>query len=256
MDDGDKRYCVVTPYFKEEPAVLNRCIDSVIRQTVAVDHILVADGFPQDWISTKPVRHVILDRPHSDYGNAARGLGALMAVAEKYSGITFLDADNWYDDDHIESCLTAARNSPNSVFVAAQRKFVRPDGSIMASVRPAEVPNAEHIDTNCYFFLPKSYLFLHRWCTMPQELSESGDHLFYLLLHTSGLAPAVVHKPTVNYLCMFEKVYLDRGEVPPVGAKPTLNWNNRQAWINTLSPEDLGLVRLLTGLNLTQDSTR
>jgi hypothetical protein len=256
MEDGGKRYCVVTPYFKEEPALLTRCMDSVLRQTVAVDHILVADGFPQEWISTKSVRHVILDRAHSDYGNVARGVGALLAVAEKYSGIAFLDADNWYDDDHIACCLAAAQASPNSVFAAAQRKFVRPDGSVMVSVRPAEVPYAQHIDTNCYFFLPNSYQFLHRWCTMPQELSESGDHLFYLLLQTSGLAPAVVPKPTVNYLCMFEQVYRDKGEVPPVGAKPSLDWSNRQAWLNALSPDDLGLVRSLTGLNLNQDAPR
>jgi hypothetical protein len=116
------------------------------------------------------------------------------------------------------------------------------------------VPYAEHIDTNCYFFLPRSYMFLHRWCTMPQELSASGDHLFYLLLKANGLTPAVVPKPTLNYLCMFEQVYRDQGEVPPPGAKPSLNWSNRQAWINSLSPDDLGLARLLTGLNLMQDS--
>jgi hypothetical protein len=254
MDAGSKRYCVVTPYFKEDASMLNRCIDSVRRQTVAADHVLVADGFPQEWISSKPVRHVTLDRAHGDYGNVARGLGALMAIAEKYSGIAFLDADNWYDDDHIECCLAAARSSPQSIFVAAQRRFVRPDASVMVSVRPAELPYAEHIDTNCYFFLPRSYMFLHRWCTMPQELSASGDHLFYLLLKANGLTPAVVPKPTLNYLCMFEQVYRDQGEVPPPGAKPSLNWSNRQAWINSLSPDDLGLARLLTGLNLMQDS--
>jgi hypothetical protein len=66
MGDRDGRYCVVTPYFKEDRAMLQRCMDSVRRQTTKVDHMLVADGFPQDWISTEPVRHLILDRPHAD----------------------------------------------------------------------------------------------------------------------------------------------------------------------------------------------
>ena len=253
MNDGGKRYCVVTPYFKEDPELLNRCLESVARQTVAVDHILVADGFPQPWLSSKPVRHIMLDRAHADYGNVARGVGALLAVAEKYSGIAFLDADNWYDDDHIESCLAAAQASSDCVFVAAQRRFVRPDGSVMVSVRPAEIPHADHIDTNCYFFLPNAYQFVHRWCTMPQELSESGDHLFYLLLRMNGLTPAIIPKATVNYLCMFEQVYRDKGEEPPVGAKPSLSWSNRQAWLNGLSPDELALVRSLTGLNLQQE---
>ena len=73
--------------------MLKRCMDSVRRQTTKVDHMLVADGFPQDWISTEPVRHLILDRPHADYGDVARGVGALTAVAEKYDGIAFLDAE-------------------------------------------------------------------------------------------------------------------------------------------------------------------
>ena len=105
-----RRYCVVTPYYKEERALLERCFGSVRRQVPNVDHIVVADGHPQDWIDALPVRHIKLDRAHGDYGNAARGLGALMAIAEGYDGIAFLDADNWYDDDHLASCLAAAES--------------------------------------------------------------------------------------------------------------------------------------------------
>src|SRR6201987_2885430 len=90
MGDRGRRYIVVTPYFKEDKAMLKRCMSSVRRQAVGVDHMLVADGFPQDWISDEPVRHLILDRPHADYGDVARGVGALTAVAEKYDGIGLL----------------------------------------------------------------------------------------------------------------------------------------------------------------------
>ena len=249
MNAGGKRYCVITPYFKEDKAMLTRCMDSVARQTVPVEHILVADGFPQDWIETKPVRHVVLDRAHSDFGNLGRGIGAMMAVAEKYDGIAFLDADNWYDDDHIESCLAALQQNPRTIFAAAQRRFVRPNGTPMPTIKPAELPHHEHIDTNCYFFLPRSYYLLHHWCTMPRELSESGDHLFYLLMYHTVPQPAVVPKPTVNYLCMIDEIYRQLGEEPPLGAKSTLDWRDRQKWINNLPQEELNLVKLLTGLD-------
>jgi tetratricopeptide (TPR) repeat protein len=39
------RYAIVTPYFRETRDKLERCFGSVRRQTVAVDHIVVADGF-------------------------------------------------------------------------------------------------------------------------------------------------------------------------------------------------------------------
>lgn len=251
MDRAENRYCVITPYYKEEVWMLRRCIESVRRQTVPVDHILVADGFPQDWLTAERIRHITLDQPHRDYGDFARGVGALMAVAEKYDAITFLDADNWYDDDHVQCCLEVAKSCPGNAFVAAQRRFVRPDGSVMSG-RVAEAPHADHIDTNCYFFLPRAYAFLHYWCTIPQELSPSGDHLFYLLLKANGIHPAIVPKPTINYLCMFEQVYRARGEEPPPGAKPSVDWRNQQAWIDALSPAELDLARALSGLALPQ----
>lgn len=255
MSGNGKRYCVVTPYYKEDVATLTRCMDSVARQTIAVDHFLVADGFPQDWLDSKPVRHIKLDRAHGDFGNVARGVGALLAVSEKYDGIAFLDADNWYDDDHIASCLAALEESPRSLYAAARRRFVRPNASVMETVTPAELPFEQHVDTNCFFFKPRLFYLLHHWCTIPRELSASGDRLFFLLLYGKSVTPAVVSKPTVNYLCMIEQVYRAQGEEPPPGAKPSLQWKDRQAWIDSRTPEEMILVKLLTGLDLQQTQT-
>lgn len=254
MADGRKSICVITPYYKEDQAMMTRCIDSVRRQTVPVDHILVADGFPQAWLDGKPVRHIKFDKPHGDFGNAARGIAAVMAIAEGYSGICFLDADNWYDDDHIESCLAALNANPEASVAAAQRRFVRPDCSVFAAVRPAELPRHEHIDTNCYLFQQKAFPIVHVWATMPKELAVFGDHLFYLLTVGEGLKPAIVPKPTVNYLCMMDHVYIKYGEEPPPGARSTTEWSVCQAWLNGLSPEAFLQVKLLTQLNLFQEA--
>lgn len=53
-------YVIMTPYFRESPELLWRCIDSVAAQTVASEHILVADGVPQDWIDETNVGHLRL----------------------------------------------------------------------------------------------------------------------------------------------------------------------------------------------------
>ena len=76
------RPIVITPYYKEDPALLRRCMDSVRAQTVPTEHFLVADGYPQDWIDAEPVRHLKLDRSHRDYGNTPRGVAALLATSE------------------------------------------------------------------------------------------------------------------------------------------------------------------------------
>lgn len=246
-----RKYCVITPYYKESRDLLEHCLDSVARQSVAADHIVIADGFPQDWLDERDVRHIRLDRAHADYGNLARGIGSMLAISEKYDGICFLDADNWYDDDHLETCLAAAATKPGADYVVAQRNFVRPDRSVMTSVTPADVPYADHVDTNCYLFLPGSFHLLHYWCTIPQELGTHGDMLFNLILknYLPGGAPVTSHR-TVKYLCMFEGVYLDKGEVPPPGTKPFVDWNTCTAWLAGLSDRDFDRVQKLTGLSL------
>jgi len=87
------RFAVVTPYYQEPRAILERCTASVRAQTRPCDHFLIADGFPQAWIDERQARHISLDQPHKDYGNVARGIGALLAVSEAYDGIGFLDAE-------------------------------------------------------------------------------------------------------------------------------------------------------------------
>src|SRR5260370_28868940 len=119
------RFAIVTPYYREPRATLERCIASVRAQTFRCDHFLIADGFPQDWIDDGQARHISLDQPHKDYGNVARGIGALLAVSEAYEGIGFLDADNWLDADHVEACVGAGRGGAD--LVIATRRFVRPD---------------------------------------------------------------------------------------------------------------------------------
>jgi glycosyltransferase involved in cell wall biosynthesis len=243
--------CVITPYFKESRALIERCLTSVQRQTVKADHIVVADGFPQSWIDDAGLRHIKLDRAHADYGNMARGLAALMAIGEKYDAIAFLDADNWYAGDHLETCLSAHSSSPDAAYVIARRQFVRQDGSPMPLSSGEDFPLGDHVDTNCYLFLPQSYFLLHYWCTLPQEFSAQGDRLFRMVLKSRlPDAFAIAAKSTVNYTCMFSSVYRNIGETPPEGAKPGVDWRPGVAWLKALTRHDLPLVDQLSGLNL------
>ncbi|HYE53129.1 MAG TPA: glycosyltransferase [Azospirillaceae bacterium] len=249
----NRRWCVVTPYYKENRDILERCLDSVRRQTVPAEHIVVADGHPQDWLDGAGVRHIRLDRSHNDYGNAARGIGAMLAVAENYDGIAFLDADNWYDPDHVEACLAAADASPaRPDFVAAQRRFVRLDGSPMPQ-SPKDQPIAAHIDTNCYFFFPMSYHVINKWCTIPQIMAAHGDELFYHYCVSENITFAVTDRRTVNYTCLFAFCYQQLNEVPPPEAKPQVNWFATQHWLASLPAEEFAVVQRRTGLYLKMD---
>jgi hypothetical protein len=235
------RYAIITPYYKEPRDVLERCISSVRDQSAAMDHFLVADGFPQDWIDGAGVRHIRLDRSHGDYGDTPRGIGAMIAASEGYDAIGFLDADCWLEPNHVQYCLELAKQAGPSGcdYVIALRHERRPDGSIM---NVGQVPPQLHVDTSCYFFFKSAFHVLSVWTSIPREVSIVGDRLFYNAVKANSLRPVVATQKTVNYTCMWESIYRAMGEKPPEGAKPNPDHHQVERWIHELSAGDLALI--------------
>ena len=222
------RFAVITPYYKEPREILQRCLESVKRQTVAADHFFVSDGFPQDWLDNEGVKHIRLGHAHRDFGNTPRGIGALLAVSEHYNGIGLLDADNWYDDDHIEVCNAAAASISGAPadLVYARRRMMRIDGT------PTDFPDEPgHVDTSCYWFLEGSFHLLHYWVTMPIELAAICDRAFYRMIVSRNLAVRDAHKITVNYTYTYENLYRALGETPPPGVKPLVDFRPIFEWL-------------------------
>jgi glycosyltransferase involved in cell wall biosynthesis len=102
------KVAVVTPYYREPIEKLRRCHDSVMAQTRACTHFMVADGFARDEIDDWDVQHIRLPLGHADFGNTPRCLGALSALNQGFDGFAYLDADNWYHPEHAESLVEAA----------------------------------------------------------------------------------------------------------------------------------------------------
>lgn len=253
MSDG-ALHAVVTPYCTEDASVIARCIASVKRQSAPAVHFLVSDGRAQNWIDRERVRHVKLGRTHGDYGNAARGVGGLLAAAEGFRCIAFLDADNWYEPDHLEQCMEAAAGCPaaDCDYVVARRRWMRPDESFIDA--PDE-PVERHVDTNCLVLLPGSHHLISLWASMPRQLSAIGDRIFYAALRSRGLRSAVVPRATVNYLCLWEYVYRQKGEAPPPGAKPVIDTSPIADWLRSLSPRELEIASRLSGVRLERPAT-
>ena len=209
----------ITPYYKEQRPMLERCLASVRSQAVACEHLLVADGHPVDWLDQAGVRHLKLDRAHGDYGNTPRGIGAMLALTEGYDALFFLDADNWLEPNPVAECLLAAQHACGDPrlcdYVIARRVFRRPDESITPM---SEEPG--HVDTNCFFFLRGSFHLLPLWITMPREVSIVGDRVFMSLLKSVKLNDAETRFATVNYLCTWPLMYRAIGEPVPAGLDP------------------------------------
>lgn len=221
-------------------------MDSVRNQTVATTHLLVADGYPQDWIDSQGVRHLRLDRSHGDFGNTPRGVAAILAASEGFAPIMMLDADNWLEPKHVEVCLRAA--GPETDFVVARSQLRRPDESILPIQGQAP---PEHVDTSCFAFFPGSYHTLATWALMPQQMSPVGDRIFWSALKARGLkGVAVENPPTVNYHCIWEVIYRMLGEEPPPGAKPNIDPTPIYRWWLALAAREREIAVRRAGVPL------
>jgi len=238
---------IVTSYYQEVRAVLEHCIASVRAQTQPADHLLIADGHPQDWIDTMPVRHVRLDRSHGDYGNTPRVVGAMLAISEGYDGIGFLDADNWVEPDHIAACHDTAAAFPRADYLIARWVLRRPDRTALP------LPDdlfPDHVDTNCFFFRPGSFHVISHFSIMPQELSIVGDKVFYLAAKAAGLSAAKLPHPTVNYSCLWPSLYRLAGEAPPPEAKPDIDASFIGPWLRQKTEYELDIIARRCGVRL------
>jgi hypothetical protein len=241
-----RRTLIVTPYYKEPRAKLERCLASVTSQTHPADHMFVADGHPVDWIDAAGVRHLRLDRAHNDFGNTPRCVGMMIGIAEQYDAISLLDADNWYEADHVERCWEAASNDCD--YVVAQRRFCRPDGSIMPL---DDEPINQHVDTSCFFFLEGSFAALPLWGTMPREVSPLCDRIFYAAVQARRLRQAMVSgHATVNFEVTVRGFFEKLGEKPPPQAKDPPNFLAIQTWINELDDDALKRASSRAGVAL------
>lgn len=216
--------------------MLARCIASVAAQSVACDHLLVADGAAQDWLDGEAVRHLRLDRNHADCGNAARGVGALLAAGEGYDAVGFLDADNRIDPDHVALCLAAAAGHGEGLaapdVVVARRRIELPCGTPVAV---AEEPGL--VDTNCLFLLPGAFPVIGRWVLIPGPLAVIGDRLFHAALVAAGCRMAETARASVTYVSRWLVHYAASGGAVPADAR-AIDVGRIAGWVAALSPRN------------------
>jgi len=211
------RIAIVTAYYRETRAVLARCIDSVRAQTAPVEHILVADGEPQEWAVRSGARHVTLDRSHGDFGDTPRAVGLALAVREGYDAVQFLDADNLILPHHAAMAGALLEESGAHLLVL-KRRFLRSDGSVMPYTAPGDEALTT-IDTNCYFFARAAFPTALKWTLVPRELSFMGDRVFRSVFVSAGHPVAVAREATVGYTSMIAATYRAVGEEPPPGCR-------------------------------------
>ncbi len=189
------KVAVITPYYKEPIETLRRCHDSVAAQTHPCTHFMIADGHAVPDLGDWPVEHIILTRAHGDVGNTPRSIGAISALNRGFDAVAYLDADNWYHPEHIESLVETVRRAGVPMAIS-DRFVVALDGTVMDI---HEESHPDFADTSCIFHTAQAARMIPMWAMMPPVLGVMGDRVFVAIANLLRIPRARTGRKTLYY---------------------------------------------------------
>ncbi len=228
------KYAVITPYYKEPTEKLWRCHASVKAQNVPTDHIMVADGHPDPEVDNWPVMHLRLPVSLNDSGDTPRVIGLMAAAALDYDGYLLLDADNWFEPNHVAQMALTQRRTGVEI-VTCPRNLRRLDGSLMAVC--TESDGVHFNDFNCYLFTREALAQLRPLCFADRRKAYFTDRALWTHLRASKARIARASLPTVNYETTILAHYVAAGETPPPQAKDVIFFTDTNS-TKSLTVED------------------
>ena len=245
------KIAVITAYYNESREILQRCLSSVKDQALPVDHIFVADGYPQDWLDDCCSNHIKLGKNNSDYGDTPRAVGFLVAMRGDYDVIQFLDADNTILPEHFSLVQENFITSTADVLIA-RRFMMRTDGTRMP-INSQEDIDLSHVDTSCYVFGKNAFHVGLKWAYIPKQLSCIGDRVFYSILISHSLSIKPLDTITVGYTCLIADYYIALNEPVPESSKNIIPEINQSAhWFRELPQEDKRKLEVTLGIDLSR----
>lgn len=202
------KIAVITPYYKESVSLLQQCHTSVTNQIVnaSVTHFLIADGYPLDEIKSWHIEHMILPQSHDDNGNTPRGLGSLRAKESGYDFIAYLDADNWFHENHLQSMFDKWLETKSNV-ICSYRTYHQINGEEI-SIEEIDENSFYHVDTSCFFIHKNAFDIIDVWLKMPKRLSPLCDRIFFAAIKWKDHSIAFTKLRTVAFRSQYKFHYI------------------------------------------------
>ena len=193
---------VITPCFNEDLNIILRNLKSINEQTISnleYKQLVIFDGIKRndvinnDNLKFNNLLFFTLRNNHNDYGDYARKIGTKISLKNKVSAITYLDADNYVDNNHLEEILSCYNETKKDIIISKRRLIDR--------------FNQKHEDIEVNFFDTNSITFFNDaikigllWANYPLQLSLIGDRIISHYLNTYHSEKIAFTKATtVNY---------------------------------------------------------
>lgn len=194
---------------------LRQCIESVRAQTFRAEHLIFVNG-SKHWDNATNVQVAMKPtgtfweqefRLYSETGDYGAGpsmadVFAASAFLAQSEWICWLDDDNWFDPDHVESLLEHCKRN-DLAWAYSLRRFVAKDGTLICDDDWCSLGHypvlgtKEHLVDNSCFFVRRDLArrFALAWTAMPLV----ADRCFTLALMKSGVKYGCTGISTVNY---------------------------------------------------------
>jgi GT2 family glycosyltransferase len=229
-----ERIMVITPTTGKD--TVKKAIVSIADQTIQVEHLLVHDGAEakekmSGWGLLGNVKTITL--PENIGGNGWYGhrVYAAMPLMVNADYILFLDEDNWFEPNHVETMIAKIKSkdlmwsySLRNIY-DERGQYVCPDDCEALGRYPTFYDhNLNFVDTNCYcfrreFLVNVAHHFYGQW---------GADRMFYKEVSKALPSFGCTGEATVNYrahdrlLKMFEE-----GNEVMKKAYVNLPWRNK-----------------------------
>lgn len=210
---------IITPCCVEDTGFLSECMNSVVAQAVLATHFVVCDGFkpPTELVAEfRDVRWIHLKSCSDDYGDTPRTVGTAVALSEGFDGVFYLDADNWFHRNHVQSIVDVHR-ATRATICAAQRMICGLDGAPLGRCLISGTP--EFTDTNCLALFGSSIKYGLRWAGIPDEFHAIGDRIIWRTVRSCSANVGFSRLTTVGYRARHEAFYTRFGVPSPSGTK-------------------------------------
>lgn len=185
---------VITPT-TGAPEVEQAC-RSILNQTVETEHLLVCDGeqFREkvQWMVDKVVDHPRVKAcylPYNTGGNGFYGHRIMAAFSHlvNHDYLLFLDQDNWYELDHVESLITEIEKYKFD-WAYSLRKIYSKDGNYLIDDNCESLGRwPVWVDNDSYLIDSSSYCFKTEFIRKVGHIWDFGwgaDRRFYMSIKT------------------------------------------------------------------------
>jgi len=196
--------------------LLGRAIDSVLEQTYKpIEYIIVIDGWKHESAAREIIANahkmchvIVLPFPTGINKYLGHKIYGAMNFIARGQYTCYLDEDNYYDKNHIESLVNVIK--PEHKWAYSLRKIVDADSNVICNDDCeslglwTNVLNDNLVDVNCYMLGKQASLetapIWYRRTRHPDDQPEADRALYQTLIHLYGKDAVASNKQyTLNY---------------------------------------------------------